>query len=394
VNTFSEEIIAGLREPLRVTTRDEIARRLDDLFKDRWSADYEMRKIGIARPSQLASPQDIPFCLVRCTIRINDEKSAAREFSSYVLGPQVGEWTEEKLKYHAFLNTTIREMWIGLGKLNPQEITFGFGTGEHSEFMPQDMGNLIFHAKTRRVNQSCLPQEDYEEKRKSPRRLLPLIRSMPLNIEIDGVKEDLSIFLLDISRSGMRIITDFDFPVNLAIPLRLSVEDLLIEMEAAASWKKTLWYGMHFVGFQFRRIITEDFDRMCRFLEGLSADDRREHFRLERDLLLQLSDEKSVKCYSITCDISASGMKAAYRRELFEPGSRVRCTIFTGFEEDQFEVSAEIVWSRELQKNVGVSAFKFVEIDEETHKKLQKLIELCIISDLQEALDEIPLPSE
>jgi hypothetical protein len=397
VSTFSDKIIAGLRAPLRLTTSDEVSRRLDEFFKGRWSVDYGIRRLGTARslPEGSTSLQEIPFCLVHCTVRINEADGSIKEFSSSVLGPQFGDWTEGRLKLHAFLNTTLREMCIGLGRLCTQEVTFGLDTGDSGELIPQDLGNMILDGKTRRVYQTRQPQEDYEEKRKSPRKLLPLIRSIPLTIEINGGKEDLSIFLLDISRSGMRIISDFDFTLNSTIPLRLSVENLLVEMEATISWKKTLWYGMYFVGFQFRRIITEDFDRMCRFLEGLSADDRREHFRLERDLLLELQDEsREVKCYSITCDLSASGVKTAYRGAPFKPDSEVYCTIFTGFEEDQFEVRARTVWSREPQKNLSVSAFKFIHLDEETNKRIQKLIELCIISDLREALDEIPLPSE
>jgi hypothetical protein len=395
LTVLPEHLKESLGKPIAAFDVPSVEERLNELFPGHWEKDFTIRELGrVTLPAEHygESLVEIPCLEVRCTVTLETGKKNKIDYSACVLSLKESLWTESTLKDLAFLHTMVREAGLGLGRLNPGEVVLTSGSHTRETLCRTDLGDIILDGRTLKLFESSQPREDFEEKRKTPRKLLPLQNSVPLHIRHAEDSADLNIFLLDISKSGMRIISDFDFLRDEMYSLKLCIDEEC-ELDAQVTWKKDLWEGMYFVGFQFQQLLSGEFDKICRNLEGFSPDDRREHFRMERDMLLELRrGEKNEKIYSLILDLSISGMRAAYKGAPFDERSLADCTIFIGFEEDSVEVVAETVWSRSFDDNISVSAFKFVETGEETQKRLQKLIEQCILTNLHEAIDEITTP--
>jgi c-di-GMP-binding flagellar brake protein YcgR len=395
METLQGEVKEKLDAPLSHFTEDEVKARLSEVFPDRWEREFTfLRYSELCCEERFEKESSIDigsrFCLAGCRITADsDEQQKAGQAVSYVLAIEDGDWTEERIKRLAFLNTAVRVLGVGLNRRRPNHVTFGSGEGADFEQYPMDMGDVIFDAASAHMQITRPPFDDFTEKRKTPRKLLPLHKAITMDVKADGIDEELSIFLLDISRTGMRIISSFELPVGINVKLRLEVQED-IDLEATVLWQKGLWEGMFFVGFQFEQMVNVEFEKICRFLQGFSPDDRREHFRLDLDLLAELisiKDGDRIRC--LIQDLSLSGMKVVHKGTRFDWKQRFHCKIYRGFEDDFMEVEAETVWSKELLGGMSVSAFRFIGMNEEKEKAVQEIIENCIITDLREALGEI-----
>lgn len=396
MKTLHPDIKEKLDAPVRRFTEEEVSARLSEVLQDKWEHEFTLLRFDELCCEEKfenegdAAPRQIPFCLAGCRISIVcDGEPEPYEAVSYVLTLEEGDWTEEKIKRLAFLNTAVRVMGVGLNRRRAHQVTFGSGEGDDREQLPSDIGDALFDAGTARMQITRPPVDEFTEKRKTPRKLLPLHKAIIMHILADDISEELSIFLLDISRTGMRIISSFELPVGKNVKLKLEVQED-IGLDATVLWQKSLWEGMYFVGFQFEQMVNVEFDKICRFLQGFSPDDRREHFRLDLDLLAELHSvqtEEHFRC--LIQDLSLSGMKLVHKGARFEWKQRFRCRVFRGFDEDFIEVDAETVWSKDLLGGMSVSAFRFIGMNEDKEKAVQEIIENCIISDLREALGEI-----
>jgi|GEM_PF-2177435 len=396
MKTLHPEIREKLDAPVSRFTSEEVSARLSEVLMDRWEHEFTLFRFdGLFCEERFSNEGDdearqIPFCLAGCRISITcDGEPEPYEALSYVLALEEGDWTVEKIKKLAFLNTAVRVIGVGLNRRQPHQVIFGSGEGEDRELFPSDIGDALFDAGMARMLITHPPLDEFTEKRKTPRKLLPLHKAVIMHIMADDISEELGIFLLDISRTGMRIISSFELPVGKNVKLRLEVQED-IDLDATVLWQKSLWEGMYFVGFQFEQMMNVEFDKICRFLQGFSPDDRREHFRLDLDLLADLkSPPAGDRFRCLIQDLSLSGMRLVHKGAPFEWKQRFCCRVFKGFEGDFLEVDAETVWSKDLQVGLSVSAFRFIGMNEDKEKAVQEIIENCIISDLREALGEI-----
>lgn len=231
-------------------------------------------------------------------------------------------------------------------------------------------------------NKSSIKESD---RRESQRKILPVEKGVSAEIQFNQNRDKIVLFVLDISRKGIKLLTDYFLPPeNTSFKITLILNEPLT-LTGKAVWRKSLWHGMNFYGLRFSGKVSEKLEGLNRYLEGYEVEDRRDSFRLNQVLPIEMTIAgKPRKFYALTHDLSISGMKMINNFSLPEK-LLIPCGISLGFEKAPLETLAEVVWKRELRRGTFAHGLKFSWIKEGDEEILKAFIE----GNISEALAEV-----
>lgn len=231
-------------------------------------------------------------------------------------------------------------------------------------------------------NKSSIKESD---RREFQRKILPVEKGVPAEVQFNGNSEKIVLFVLDISKKGMKLLTDYFFPPkDVSFKITFILDEPVI-LTGKAVWHKSLWHGMNFYGLKFSGKTSEKLEILNRYLEGYTVEDRRTSFRLNQVLPIEMTIVgKPRKFYALTHDLSTSGMRMINDFSLPE-NLLIPCKISLGFEKTPLETLAEVVWKSELHKGTYAHGLKFSWVKEGDEEILKAFIE----GNLSEALAEV-----
>jgi|GEM_PF-5160453 len=95
------------------------------------------------------------------------------------------------------------------------------------------------------------------ERRKSARVPVKLNRLYPAGVEAMGYWQACFVYLIDVSEEGMRITSDFPFPIDEVTPMQLDW-DKPMRLKVRALWSRKLDYSTHIIGLKFVELSEEN----------------------------------------------------------------------------------------------------------------------------------------
>ena len=104
------------------------------------------------------------------------------------------------------------------------------------------------------------------ERRQVERVPIKLNRLYPAGVEAMGYWQACFVYLIDISEAGMKLTSDFLFPLGEDIPLQLGLESPL-RLKVRAIWCRKLDYSTHIIGLRFMEMDEENRKILRKFIE-------------------------------------------------------------------------------------------------------------------------------
>ena len=226
--------------------------------------------------------------------------------------------------------------------------------------------------------------ERRNEVRKSPR--LNRILTAELISAPGADPEPISLFLVDISLSGMRVNTDRELPdstgdQSLRIPLtglgQTLPGDLAVNFRVA--WKKSLVGGTWVHGLEFQ---LDDFNSARPTIEELlrscTSETGRRRFRLNRLLPISLQLEADGPWKELyASDLSAGGLCAQLGQKL-ERHHPVAVRVHLEFDLPTVELQARVAWTGAQPHGRVETGLEFLEVDEYAAQTIDRYIDRCL----------------
>lgn len=224
------------------------------------------------------------------------------------------------------------------------------------------------------------PGERRVEVRKSPR--LNRILAAELQAVPGADPEPLSLFLVDISLSGMRINTDRELPEDAPFYLRIPLEGLGqtlpgdLALSCRVAWKKGLVGGTWVHGLEF--LPDENQSHIEDLLRSCTSETGRRRFRLNRLLPISLQLEADGPWKELyASDLSAGGMCAQLGQKL-ERHHAVAVRVHLEFDLPTVELKARVAWTGEQPHGRVETGLEFLEVDEYATMTIDRYIDRCL----------------
>lgn len=178
----------------------------------------------------------------------------------------------------------------------------------------------------------------------------------------------------DLSEGGMRVHTEYNFPADSPVSLRLHLEEL-VEVTVRRVWEKPLVGGMNVYGLQFDNIEPLVHDKLKRFLEQDFQENRRKASRLEQILVVELELDSELSRFGVfTLDLSSSGMRINHEEALPEDKDlKFRILFDPGLE--PIVVHSRVSWQKENAFGHYLIGLEFTEIDDEAKQRIDDYVQ-------------------
>lgn len=171
----------------------------------------------------------------------------------------------------------------------------------------------------------------------------------------------------------MRVHTEYNFPANEIVSLRLHLDEPL-DVRVKRVWDKPLVGGMNVYGLQFDSPSEPTLDQIRFFLDQHLRENRRKSFRLERILVVEMQVEgKSSRFGVFTLDLSSSGMRINHEEPLPE-GIPLDFRILLEPGQPPVAVKSEVSWQKENAFGHYLIGLRFIDIDEEAENRIDGYI--------------------
>ncbi len=172
----------------------------------------------------------------------------------------------------------------------------------------------------------------------------------------------------------MRVHTEFNFPADETVSLRLHLEEA-IDVSVRRVWEKPLVGGMNVYGLQFDNLVEDSQIKLKRFLDQSFQENRRKSFRLERILVVELElDEQTSRFGVFTLDMSASGMRINHEEPLPE-GRELNLSILLEPGQRPVRVKSRVSWQKENAFGHYLIGLQFTDLDETAQERIETYIE-------------------
>lgn len=231
-----------------------------------------------------------------------------------------------------------------------------------------------------------------QERRRANRKALKLnkIFSGQIGEGLDVVP--IYLYIVDISKSGMKITTDLDIPIDCKfhINLTLDVGDPL-DTDVRGVWKKKMFGGTNIIGIQFLDPSKKTVNSIKEFMDIHSPEGKRKSYRLNRILPVEMEIEGKIdKFHTLTLDLSAQGMRISNPFPLpFD--KKIDMKLMLDFEETPIHLKAKVVWQKETSYEQYLAGIEFIEIREEEQGRVNRYIDRAISGELdQKIIKELP----
>ena len=212
------------------------------------------------------------------------------------------------------------------------------------------------------------------ERRSLSRSRAPVKRIFAADIMGEDDVDHCLVHIHDLSEGGMRVHTEYHFPQNKIVSLRLHLEEP-VDVEVKRVWEKPLVGGMNVYGLQFENVLESSKTKLAKFLNESLHENRRKSFRLERILIVELElDEHTARFGVFTLDLSTSGMRINHEEALPEDRElKFRILLEPGLE--PIEVRSQVSWQKENAFGHYLIGLQFSELSEIAKTRIEDYIE-------------------
>ncbi len=216
--------------------------------------------------------------------------------------------------------------------------------------------------------------EDADERRNLARKKIKVKKIFAAEVTVDGSPQHCFVHIHDLSEGGMRIHTDFNFPHEVTVPLKLHLDQQL-EVQVRRIWAKELIGGMHVLGLRFEGISDQDTDRLKGFLERYSPENKRRAYRLERILVVEMVLGSTKQKFGVfTLDLSTSGMRINHEFPLPEE-VEIPFRILLEYDKPTIDVKARVQWQKENAFGQFLIGMQFTDLGDESRERIEAFIE-------------------
>lgn len=171
----------------------------------------------------------------------------------------------------------------------------------------------------------------------------------------------------------MRVHTEYNFPANQLVSLRLHLDEPL-DVTVKRVWEKPLVGGMNVFGLQFSDLTELTLNHIRYFLDEQLQDNRRKAFRLERILVVEMQiNEKNSRFGVFTLDLSTSGMRINHEEPLPED-CQLDFRILLEPGQAPVAVKSEVSWQKENAFGHYLIGLRFTDIDEGAEQRIEAYI--------------------
>jgi c-di-GMP-binding flagellar brake protein YcgR len=178
----------------------------------------------------------------------------------------------------------------------------------------------------------------------------------------------------DLSEGGMRVHTEYNFPADETVSLRLHLGEA-VDVSVRRVWDKPLVGGMNVYGLQFDNLVEDSKNKLKKFLEQSFQENRRKSFRLERILVVELEiDDQTSRFGVFTLDMSASGMRINHEEPLPE-GRELNFSILLEPGQQPVRVRSRVSWQKENAFGHYLIGLQFVELSDDARDRIETYIE-------------------
>lgn len=215
------------------------------------------------------------------------------------------------------------------------------------------------------------------ERRALTRRRAPIKRIFAADILGEDSVDHCLVHIHDLSEGGMRIHTEFNFPLDRTVSLRLHLEEE-VDVNVRKVWEKPLVGGMNVYGLQFEELEDNSKTKLKKFLDQSFQENRRKSFRLEQILVVELTLDDQMSRFGVfTLDMSSSGMRINHEQPLPE-GRELNFRILLEPGQPPVVVKSQVSWQKENAFGHYLIGLQFIELDDESRDRIDSYIESCV----------------
>jgi hypothetical protein len=244
----------------------------------------------------------------------------------------------------------------------------------------------LFEVPTEEIQASSA--QDADDRRRVNRRKIKLQRIFAAEVQMDGVifgtrgapaesgdpPQSCFVHIYDLSEVGMRVHTDFLFPANRDISIRLLL-DVPVDLNVRLAWQKELVGGMHVVGLSFGDVSDGQLSQVREFLDRYSPENKRTTLRLQRMLMVEMMlGSISQKFGVFALDISTTGIRISHDYPLPEDLD-IPFRILLEYNKPSIEVLARVTWQEENTLGQYIIGLVFVDPEDEVADRIEDFIE-------------------
>jgi hypothetical protein len=233
-------------------------------------------------------------------------------------------------------------------------------------------------------------EESGNERRQAGRKGVKLNRLIAARVMDGNTHRECYLHLVDISEGGLRVNSDDPFPADRPFSLEIGLAAFGTELATRKPritfpvrlvWTRSLVGGMVVSGLAFGEIDQESHEIVAAIMRGASPQGRRQHFRLNRVLGVELGGGGGDRwLYPLTLDLSVEGMRICLA-ETLEVGSRFPIRIFLEFELPTVEANAEVMWQEVMPSGRVQVGLKFEGMSERDAMAIKTYIDQCLEQD-------------
>ncbi|MBI3928363.1 MAG: PilZ domain-containing protein [Armatimonadetes bacterium] len=224
------------------------------------------------------------------------------------------------------------------------------------------------------------------ERRLFPRKKSRVNAILPTQLRLDGRGDRIYLYLVDISRGGMRFNTNRELPTGSDVILQFP----LTSFESPLSERGSLWLPCHVVwnkrlaggawthGVRFGELDAVSRSQVDEIVESFSPDGHRTRFRLHRRLEADVQVNPGESWETVhASNISVEGIGFRLERALRE-GDTVRVRVHLEFGLPPMELAACVAWRDRVDLGKYAYGFQFRDTLEEEALILQEYIFRCL----------------
>jgi hypothetical protein len=214
-----------------------------------------------------------------------------------------------------------------------------------------------------------------KERRKEERRVLEPARLVRIVIHYSqDFIVDKWVSVVDISRHGMKIISDIPLKLEDNVKIEFYVSQEPVETQGRIAWCKELIRnsGLYAVGLDLANLKVADYETINKFLLNFAPFEERRAVRVKKPFLIEVKYLDEVqRFYTYAVDLSITGMRIINDFEL-PTDEPILIKAILGNEETDY-IKAKVVWQQEKSFGVVVG-LNFIEANNEDIKKIENFI--------------------
>lgn len=236
-----------------------------------------------------------------------------------------------------------------------------------------------------------LAEEDADDRRQVSRKKVKLQRIFAAEIAVEEAQaQSCFVHIHDLSEVGMRVHTDFDFPPDRDVSIKLFLEQP-VSLKVRLAWHKELIGGMRVVGLAFRDTSDEQLGEIREFLERYSPDNKRCSLRLQRMLMVEMTLGSVRQKFGVfTLDISTSGIRISHDYPLPEELD-IPFHILLEYDRPALAVTARVSWQEPNSLGQYIIGLQFCDPSPEAIARIEDFIETQLRGEPPAAAAVLPL---